>query len=287
MAGEPVTTLHDFQLSMLHPMCKSAPTQAAGLLDRIGATSADTEVAQARWWFGDATNNFTTIAEYVTAWGAPNSEGNEHYGEREIRSAQWDLPFWPGMQFEFRAMGPRHLFHRMVRKPGVPVPRLDSIEDLIPWSCTKDEFLGSGLGPFDEDIDLGTIGNRIDFEAVDPESGRRRPYRARFDWCLLQSVEPVLVRLSRPNPAPVDETPIDKLILTRQIGRAVLRIHAEIEGNFDDAMADFQHRYARLARERPNDFIVDGRRTDHQRLTDTVDSLRSPGRPRRNLADEP
>ncbi|MFE3985809.1 hypothetical protein ACFXPR_15105 [Nocardia tengchongensis] len=287
MAGEPVTTLHDFQLSMLHPMCKSAPMQAAGLLDRIGATSADTAVAQARWWFGEATNNFTTIAEYVTAWGAPDSESIERYGEREIRSARWDLPFWPGMQFEFRAMGPHHLFHRMLRKPGVPVPQLDSIEDLTPWSCTKEEFLGSSLGPFDEDIDLGSIGNRIDFEAADPESGRRRPYQARFAWCLLQSVEPVLVRLSKPNPVPVDETPIDELILTRQIGRAVLRIHAEIEGNFDDAMADFQHRYARLARARPNDFIVDERRTDYQRLADAVDSLLSPGRPRSHLADEP
>ncbi|WP_433590469.1 hypothetical protein [Nocardia sp. CA-145437] len=62
-------------------------------------------------------------------------------------------------------------------------------------------------------------------------------------------------------------------------GRAVLRIHAEIEGNFDDAMAEFQDRYARLARERPNDFIVDERRTDYQRLADTADRLLSPGRP--------
>ncbi|WP_369636978.1 hypothetical protein [Nocardia sp. JMUB6875] len=286
MGGEPVTALRDFQLSILHPMCTSAPTEAVGLLDRIGATYADTAVAQARWWFGDATNNFTTIAEYVTAWGAPDSEEVERYGEREIQSARWDLPFWPGMQFEFRAIGPRLLFHRMLRKPGVAVPRLDSIADLIPWSCTKEEFLGSGLGPFDEDRDLGSIGNRIDFEAVDPQSGRRRPYRARFDWDLLQSVEPVLVRLGRPNPVPVDETPIDELILTRQIGRAVLRIHAEIEGNIYDAMADFQHRYARLARERPNDFTVDERRTDYRHLADTIDSLLSPGSRRSHLADE-
>ncbi|MFE5290519.1 hypothetical protein ACFRAQ_36710 [Nocardia sp. NPDC056611] len=44
-------------------------------------------------------------------------------------------------------------------------------------------------------------------------------------------------------------------------------------------MAEFQDRYARLARERPNDFIVDERLTDYQRLADTVDSLLSPGRP--------
>ncbi|MCU1644712.1 MAG: hypothetical protein JWN03_4987 [Nocardia sp.] len=260
MTGEPVTTLHDFQLSMLHPMCRSAPAQAAELLDRIGATRADTAIAEARWWFGNATNNFTTITEYVSAWGAPDSENIEGDGARETRSARWDLPFWPGMQFEFTAIGryPR-LFHRLLRQPGVPVPQLDSIDNLTPWSCTQAEFLNSGLGPFDQDIDLGSIGNRIDFEAVDPESGRRRPYRALFDWGLLQSVEPVLVRLSKPNPAPVaiDETPIDELILTGQTGRAVLRIHAEIEGNGYAAIAEYQLRHARLARERPNDFVLD------------------------------
>ncbi|WP_327141051.1 hypothetical protein [Nocardia sp. NBC_01327] len=258
MTGEPVTTLYDFQLSMLHAMCQSAPAQAAELLDRIGATHADTSIAEARWWFGNATNNFTTLTEYVSAWGAPDSESIERDGDRETRSARWDLPFWPGMQFEFTAIGryPR-LFHRLLRQPGVPVPQLDSIVDLAPWSCTEEEFLNSGLGPFDDDIDLGSTGHRFDFEAVDPDSGRWRPYRALFDWGLLQSVEPVLVRLSKPNPAPVaDETPIDELILTGQAGRAILRIHTEIEGNGDAAIAEYRHRYARLARERPNDFTL-------------------------------
>lgn len=192
MAGEPVTTLYDFQLSMLHSMCRSAPAQAAELLERVVATHADTAIAETRWWFGDATNNFTTLAEYATDWGTPDSEHIELYGESEVRSARWDLPFWPGMQFEFRAVGPRHILHRLLRKPGVPVPQLDSVTDLTPWSCTQEEFLNSGLGPFVEDIDLGSTGHRYEFEAADPESGHRRSYRALFDWGLLQSVEPVL-----------------------------------------------------------------------------------------------
>lgn len=122
MASEPVTTLYDFQLSMLRPMCRSAPAQAGELLDRIGATHADTAIAEARWWFGDATNNFTTIAEHITVWGAPDSEHVERCGDMEVRSARWDLPFWPDLQFEFRAMGRhRRLFHRLLRRSGVPV----------------------------------------------------------------------------------------------------------------------------------------------------------------------
>ncbi|MGW3545855.1 hypothetical protein ACWDNI_35680 [Nocardia niigatensis] len=133
---------------------------------------------------------------------------------------------------------------------------MDSVGTLTPWSCTQEEFLDSGLGPFEQDINLGLIGNVIDFEAVDPESGRRRPYRAYFDWGLLQSVEPVLVRLNKTTSVPIarDETPIDELILAGQMGRAVLRIHAEIEGNVYDAIAEYRYRYARLERERPNDF---------------------------------
>ncbi|MGV9834727.1 hypothetical protein ACWDUL_11095 [Nocardia niigatensis] len=257
MASEPVTTLYEFQLSMLRPMCRSAPAQAGELLDRIGATHADTAIAEARWWFGDATNNFTTIAEHITVWGAPDSGHVERCGDMEVRSARWDLPFWPDLQFEFRAMGRhRRLFHRLLRRSGVPGPRLDSVGTLTPWSCTQEEFLDSGLGPFEQDINLGLIGNVIDFEAVDPESGRRRPYRAYFDWGLLQSVEPVLVRLNKTTSVPIarDETPIDELILAGQMGRAVLRIHAEIEGNVYDAIAEYRYRYARLERERPNDF---------------------------------
>ncbi|WP_157573954.1 hypothetical protein [Nocardia jejuensis] len=183
-------------------MCRSAPSQAEELLERVGATRADTATAEARWWYGDATNNFTTLAEYVAAWGAADSEHIEIHGNREIRSARWDLSFWPGMQFEFRAVGPCHLLHRLLRSPDLRAPQWDSIADLTPWSCTEEEFLDSGLGPFAEDIDLGSSGHRIEFDAVDPGSGRRRPYCALFDWGLLQSVEPVLMRLEKRIPQP-------------------------------------------------------------------------------------
>ncbi|MEV0712546.1 hypothetical protein [Nocardia aurea] len=59
MTGQLVTTLEDFQLSMLHAMCEGAPSHATELLERIGATRADAASAEKRWWYADKINDFT------------------------------------------------------------------------------------------------------------------------------------------------------------------------------------------------------------------------------------
>lgn len=167
MTGEPVTTLHDWQLGMLHAMCESAPAQAAELLDRIGATRINTAIAEKRWWFSDATNNFGSIAEYVTAWGAPISERIEHHGEREVRYASWDLPFWPGLQIEWMEIPPHpQLFRQLMRHPDCPRPGLESVADLTPWSCTWNEFHDGILGPTDLVDGFGSIGDVADRKSV-------------------------------------------------------------------------------------------------------------------------
>lgn len=190
MTGEAVTTLYDYQLAMLHAMCESAPTQAADLLDRIGATRADTAIAEKRWHFSDATNNFRSIADYVTAWGAPNSERTEGPGEHAVRYARWDLPFWPGLQIEWMEI-PRHpsLFRNLLRHPDCPRPRFESVADLRPWSCTWSEFNDGTLGPTELVDGFGGIGDVGAFKGIDPDSGRSCVYWAHFDWSLLQQVE--------------------------------------------------------------------------------------------------
>ncbi|WP_431956705.1 hypothetical protein [Nocardia lijiangensis] len=191
MAGEPVTTLYDYQLGMLHAMCKSAPAQAVDLLDRIGATRADAAIAEKRWWFSDATNDFRSIAEYVSAWGAPASERTEHHGDREVRFAGWDLPFWPGLQIEWMEIPPHpRPFRQLLRHPDCPPPRLESVADLTPWSCTWNEFHGLPLGPIDFVDGFGGVGDVAAFRTIDPACGCNRVYWAHFDWGLLQHVEP-------------------------------------------------------------------------------------------------
>ncbi|MEV0027954.1 hypothetical protein [Nocardia sp. NPDC050793] len=155
------------------------------------ASHADTAIAEERWFFADATNNFRSIAEYVTAWGAPASERIERHGDREVRYAGWDLPFWPGLQIEWMEI-PHHpsLFRQLLRHPDCPRPRLESIADLTPWSCTWNEFRDGTMGPTDFVDGFGGIGDVVALRAIDPDSGRNRVYWAHFDWSLLQHVEP-------------------------------------------------------------------------------------------------
>ncbi|WP_067824721.1 hypothetical protein [Nocardia inohanensis] len=191
MTGEPVTTLHDYQLSMLHVMCRTAPAHAADLLDRIGATQADTEIADKRWWWADAVNNFESLAEYETAWGTPESKNPHPEGSHIARFARWDLSFWPGLQIELmeipRKPGP--VFRRLIRRSGLRLPCLETVADLTPWACTQEEFENTELGPFHHFDGFGDHHVLIDFDATDPESGRRRSCTAHFEWGLLQSVK--------------------------------------------------------------------------------------------------
>ncbi|MVU80902.1 hypothetical protein GPX89_27090 [Nocardia sp. ET3-3] len=186
----PVTTLYDYQLAMLHPMCTSAPAQAAELLDRIGATRSDTAISENRWFYGHAINRFCSIAEYVTAWGAPDSSRVVRNGDHETRYAGWDLPFWPGLQLEFMEFS-NHLrpFKSLVRRHDAPQVRA-SVADLTPWSCTVGEFHDGTLGPTTAVDGFGGVGYLAAVRELDPDSGADRIYWAHFDHGLLQYVEP-------------------------------------------------------------------------------------------------
>ncbi|UGT44842.1 hypothetical protein LTV02_16220 [Nocardia yamanashiensis] len=192
MARKPVTTLYDYQLAMLHPMHKSAPAQAAALLDRIGATRIDTAISEKRWFYGEAVNNFKSIDEYVTAWGAPTSERIEQVESgHKVRYAAWNLTFWPELQVEFMEIRRgHHIFKNLLRRPELPRPPIESVADLTPWSCTYSELQESSLAPIDHVDGFGAVGDVVAFAATDPDTGRQQHYFAYIDWALLQSVEP-------------------------------------------------------------------------------------------------
>ncbi|MFB7718504.1 hypothetical protein [Nocardia sp. NPDC056100] len=259
MSGKPMSTLYDYQLAMLHTMVTAAPAPVAELLDRIGATHADAAAAGEWWRSPEISSDFGTLAGYVTAWGAPDSEESHPDGAHLAHYARWDLSFWPGLQIELSEFpqGPRHVFRRLIRKHGIPQPRLESVADLTPWSCTQEEFEASDLGPFDDFDGFGDIRVILDFDAVDAESGHKRRYSARFERGLLQSVKPVLVRLRKQEQvvAP-DNTPIDDLILSGRTYFAVKKIMAEVEVSGSDAITESLRRRERLVRDRPNDFVA-------------------------------
>ncbi|MEV0075686.1 hypothetical protein AB0H58_04665 [Nocardia neocaledoniensis] len=191
MTSGPVTSLYDFQLSMLHAMCSSAPEKSSKLLAALGASRDDAAAAEKRWWFTGATNKFTRIAEYLDAWGTPDSERTENHSGREIRYAGWDLSFWPGLRLEWMEIsGHNALLRNLLRTPGSPRPPVASVADLVPWSCTWAEFHEITLGPTDFVDGFGSIGDVASLKTLDPETGDDCLYWAHFDWGLLQSIEP-------------------------------------------------------------------------------------------------
>ncbi|MFD6157294.1 hypothetical protein ACFWF7_21580 [Nocardia sp. NPDC060256] len=154
-------TLRDFQLAMLHPMCDRAPAQAANLLRTVGATRPDTAAAEEKWWqWSGAQDGHKLIGDYVAGWGTPDSEEIKPGNGREICFARWDLTFWPELLVELTGVPHMHqVFIRVRRRPEIAPPRLASLADLTPWSCTDIEFDNSSLG------------------AVRPSSGQLGPRR--------------------------------------------------------------------------------------------------------------
>ncbi|WP_433663877.1 hypothetical protein ACQPW1_18255 [Nocardia sp. CA-128927] len=185
----------EYQLAMLAPMCASAPAQAQAVLSAVDATRADAEIAAARRrWAIPA-----SIEEYKAAWGVPDWEDVDDVGNGcQMRYARWDLTFWPDLQIELTQVLPaKVMFRQFVRRAEVSTPRLESLADLTPWSCTVGELIRSVFGPLTNVAGFGAIGDIYAFNATDPDSGRNRTYWAYLDWSLLQSFEPAPDDLSR------------------------------------------------------------------------------------------
>ncbi|GAB2518508.1 hypothetical protein [Nocardia heshunensis] len=181
------TTLYEYQLAMLHPMCDSAPCQAQALLDTLGATRADTAAA---WTQLVEQRRRTSIAEYEAAWGAPVWKTVDNSQDHEVHTARWDLTFWPDLQLEYTAY-PHNLvvFRNLVRRPDAPGPSLRTVADLAPWSCTARELDESVFGPLDHIDGFGGRGDLAAISAKDPDSGLDRLYWVNIDFGLLQSIE--------------------------------------------------------------------------------------------------
>ncbi|TQM32069.1 hypothetical protein FB390_3745 [Nocardia bhagyanarayanae] len=170
---EAALAFREYQLAMLAPMCESAPAQPQAVLDAVDASRADAEVAadRRRWAIP------TTLDEYKTACGVPDWEAADEPQEgRQMRYARWDLAFWPGLQIELTQVWPTTvIFRRFVRRREVPSPRLESLEDLAPWSCTVGEFDRSVFGPLENVDGFGAVGDVYAFVASDPDSGKGSP----------------------------------------------------------------------------------------------------------------
>ncbi|MFJ3229974.1 hypothetical protein [Streptomyces sp. NPDC086787] len=176
----------DFQLVLLRRMADHNPDLVEDARRRLDVPVADMREANKRWQAMLHSRHARSAAtRYRSVLGPPESETKRVIGDLECVAWQWPLPLWPELRFEALVSPDGAVWNEwLVRAPGAPAPRLRTVEDLTPWSCTVDEAARAfaPARPLE-----GTAPTRwgLAFQAPDA-SGVRRDVAAEFTWGLLQ-----------------------------------------------------------------------------------------------------
>ncbi|MFV0136158.1 hypothetical protein ACLGIH_23630 [Streptomyces sp. HMX87] len=183
--ASPFTRL-DFQLVLLRRMTDHNPGLVEDARRELGASIAQMREANRRWQAMIRSPRARSAASrYRSVLGEPESTAPRRIGDLECEARRWPLPLWPGLRFEVVvAANGAVLTEWLVRAPGAEGPRLHTLSDLTPWSCTIDEAARafSPARPLQ-----GSAPTRwgLAFTAPDAE-GMRREVVAEFTWGLLQ-----------------------------------------------------------------------------------------------------
>ncbi|MFJ3795484.1 hypothetical protein ACIPSJ_04285 [Streptomyces sp. NPDC090088] len=131
----------DFQLVLLRRMADHNPDLVEDARRALGASLADMREANKRWQaMVRSPRSRSAAARYRSVLGPPDTESRRTVGDLECAVWQWPLPLWPTLRFEVLAGAGGAVWNEwLVRAPGAPAPRLETFEDLTPWSCTLDE----------------------------------------------------------------------------------------------------------------------------------------------------
>ncbi|WEO97616.1 hypothetical protein A6P39_028380 [Streptomyces sp. FXJ1.172] len=176
----------DFQLVLLRRMADHNPDLAEDARRSLGASVADLREANKRWQaMVRSPRSRSAAARYHSVLGEPESVLARRLGDAICEARRWALPLWPDLRFE-ALVGPQGAVWNewLVRAPGAPAPKLETLDDLTPWSCTVDEAARAfaPARPLE-----GTAPTRwgLAFTAPDRD-GVRHEVVAEFTWGLLQ-----------------------------------------------------------------------------------------------------
>ncbi|MFF8727534.1 hypothetical protein ACF073_13730 [Streptomyces sp. NPDC015171] len=176
----------DFQLVLLRRMADHNPDLVEDARRRLGASVADMREANKRWQaMVRSPRARGAAARYRSVLGEPESVLPRRLGDAACEARRWLLPLWPDLRFEV-LVGPGGAVWNewLVRAPGAPAPRLRTLADLTPWSCTVDEAARAfaPARPLE-----GTAPGRWGLALTAPgQDGVRREVVAEFTWGLLQ-----------------------------------------------------------------------------------------------------
>ncbi|MEU8955414.1 hypothetical protein AB0C93_14030 [Streptomyces sp. NPDC048518] len=186
-APGPFTPL-DFQLVLLRRMADHNPGLVDGARRDLGVSVADMREANRRWQaMARSPRSRGAASRYRSVLGAPETTARRTIGDLECEALRWPVPLWPDLRFEALLAPNGAVWNEyLVRAPGAPAPRLRTLDDLTPWSCTIDEAAHAfaPARPLE-----GTAPTRwgLAFRAPDA-NGELRDCAAEFTWGLLQRV---------------------------------------------------------------------------------------------------
>ncbi|WP_255951465.1 hypothetical protein [Streptomyces odontomachi] len=197
MPGTPFTSLH-FQLVLLRRMADFHPELVDEARHTLGVSLAEMREANRRWQaMARAPRARGAAARYRSVLGEPESRTKRRIGDLECEALLWPVPLWPTLRFEALLAPNGAVWNEwLVRAPGVPGPRLHTVEDLRPWSCTVDE-VARAFAPARPKEGTAPTRWRLEFTAPAPAgavpdpTGQRRRWLADFTWGLLQRVDEV------------------------------------------------------------------------------------------------
>ncbi|CAM5499371.1 putative protein OS=Streptomyces alboniger OX=132473 GN=CP975_10880 PE=4 SV=1 [Streptomyces alboniger] len=188
----PFTPL-DFQLVLLRRMADHNPDLVERARHGLGVSVAEMREANRRWQAMTRGRGGARGARsrYRSILGAPDSTARRRIGDLECEALLWPVPLWPDLRFEVLLAPNGAVWNEwLVRAPGAPGPRLRTLADLTPWSCTVDEA-ARAFPPARPMEGTAPTRWRLAFTAPEAESveGPRRRCVAEFTWGLLQRVE--------------------------------------------------------------------------------------------------
>ncbi|MEU3658656.1 hypothetical protein AB0E77_02655 [Streptomyces sp. NPDC032940] len=192
----PFTPL-DFQLVLLRRMADHNPGLVEDARRELGASAADMREANRRWQAMLRSPRSRSSASLPhglegmggtpvrTVLGEPESTAPRRIGDLECEARQWRLPLWPDLRFEVLVTDRGVVWNEwLVRAPGARAPRLETLDDLTPWSCTVDEA-ARAFAPARPLQGSAPTRWGLAFTAPDAE-GQRHDVVAEFTWGLLQ-----------------------------------------------------------------------------------------------------
>ncbi|TDD94637.1 hypothetical protein [Actinomadura rubrisoli] len=180
----------EFQLVLLRRMADYQPGMVDGAMRALDASRTEMREVNARWQRILRSRTFPRGLRRYEAVLGPAAVTERRIGDVRCEVARWPpLPLWPGLRFEIMMAPDGSVAQEwLVRDEDDPAPRLESVDDLVPWSCVVGDLgaldgLDGRPGPITHQDGDAPSRWHVTFSAPDGSS-----YVAHFVWGLLQEV---------------------------------------------------------------------------------------------------